>query len=301
MSAQPRLYRPDCARAVEPSYFTRVPNEAIEHLRLTPAQFRVYVYLLSCMRTDTADATAVVTQSQVAADLRLSDRTIRSAFNRLADVGLLAFERDYSRRGGPYRVTRLTELRSGPERKPVSGPERKPVSGPLLFEEREREERKIPDPGACEISAPKTCPEPKPAPVATRDARHEAEVERVAQMAEEVCGDVSWAIWVSRNARMGYPPEWIEAAIGEMVNQDPPRIRPDFGAGILRRYQREGGPRRRFASSHALPSRRTSSVTNMPYNGKNLPPDLHDQGEFALAPGEYEELMEKLRREGVIS
>lgn len=234
-------------------------------------------------------------------------RTVRRGVAELAAAGLVEFDQV----GKDFRfLFRLQGRQSGaePAARQAHGvqhgvragcaPKEPPPATP--YKEGELDSEKDERPGAAGVSVPAP-PSPGPMnPDPPSDPAREAEVDRVGRMAEEVTGDVSWRIWVDQNAKMGHPPGWIEAAIDEMVNAEPPVIRRDYAAGILRRYAREGGPRKRPAGPSRSRPWTASKPTNMPYSGRNLPPDL-DAGEFELAPGEYDAIIADLRRKGVIS
>ncbi len=65
------------------------------------------------------------------------------------------------------------------------------------------------------------------------------EFKRLGFLAEELGGDPSYAMWVSHSGRLGFPVEWIEAALRRCPKA---KLGIDYLSGILRGYQREGGP-----------------------------------------------------------
>ncbi len=85
---------------------------------------------------------------------------------------------------------------------------------------------------ACEESQPEL---PFPPPSASGP-----ELAKVATLAMELGGDVYWGVFVDRMATIGYPAEWIRSAVekGAALN----RLRPEYLHGILKGYQRDGGP-----------------------------------------------------------
>ena len=65
------------------------------------------------------------------------------------------------------------------------------------------------------------------------------EFTRIGFLAEELGGDPSYAMWVAHSGRLGFPAEWIEAALRRCPKG---KLGTDYLSGILRGYQREGGP-----------------------------------------------------------
>ena len=65
------------------------------------------------------------------------------------------------------------------------------------------------------------------------------EFTRLGFLAEELGGNPSFAMWVAHSGRLGFPVEWIESALRRCPKA---KLNVDYLAGILRNYQREGGP-----------------------------------------------------------
>ncbi len=65
------------------------------------------------------------------------------------------------------------------------------------------------------------------------------EFKRVGLLAEELGGDPSFAMWVVHSGKLGFPIEWIEAALRRCPKS---KLRIDYLSAILRGYQQEGGP-----------------------------------------------------------
>ncbi len=65
------------------------------------------------------------------------------------------------------------------------------------------------------------------------------EFTRLGFLAEELGGDPSFAMWVAHSGRLGYPFEWINSALRRCPKE---KLRIDYLSGILRNYEREGGP-----------------------------------------------------------
>ena len=70
--------------------------------------------------------------------------------------------------------------------------------------------------------------------------RENAGLDRVARLAAELSGDVTWSIWVSAQARLGHPPHAIEQALDVCVNNG--KWSRNLAAGVLRRLASEGYP-----------------------------------------------------------
>lgn len=124
------------------------------------------------------------------------------------------------------------------------------------------------------------------------------EVMRIANLAAELTGDISWSLWVSQRVTLGDPVSWVESAIREMV--DTGIIQRKYVGGILRRYALDGGPKH-CCSSNGKPKAK-DGPTNMPYSAINLPPDLaqYDTPEYRETLAKYEAQQlekEKTRRE----
>ncbi len=69
---------------------------------------------------------------------------------------------------------------------------------------------------------------------------NDPELAKVADMAMNLAGDVSWGMFVDQMATIGYSAEWIRSAIERGVSRN--RLRRDYIHGVLQGYQREGGP-----------------------------------------------------------
>lgn len=65
------------------------------------------------------------------------------------------------------------------------------------------------------------------------------EFTRLGFLAEELGSDPSYAVWVGHSARLGFPADWIDAALRRCPKA---KFSVDYLSGILRGYQREGGP-----------------------------------------------------------
>ncbi len=108
----------------------------------------------------------------------------------------------------------------------------------LSFQERGR----IREPAREEVQA--GLPFPKP-------ALDDPDLAGVADMAMNLAGDVSWGMFVDQMATVGYPAGWIRAAVEIAVAKN--RLRRDYVHGILRGYQRDGGPPQAATTSNASP------------------------------------------------
>lgn len=126
------------------------------------------------------------------------------------------------------------------------------------------------------------------------------ELMRVATLAAELTGDVSWSLWVSQRVTLGDPVHWVESAIREMV--DTGIIQRKYVGGILKRYAQDGGPKH-CHSSNGKPKTK-DGPTNMPYGALNPPPKeelvQYDTPEYRETLARYEAQQrekEKIKRE----
>ena len=65
-------------------------------------------------------------------------------------------------------------------------------------------------------------------------------VTKVSRLAEELSGDVSWAIWVEQQSKLGHPPHAIEESLRVCV--DSGKWDRRFAGGVLKRLAQEGYP-----------------------------------------------------------
>ncbi len=66
------------------------------------------------------------------------------------------------------------------------------------------------------------------------------ELAKVAALAMDLGGDVYWGVFVDRMARVGYSAQWIREAVVCAAARS--KLRPEYIHGILKGYQRDGGP-----------------------------------------------------------
>lgn len=92
--------------------------------------------------------------------------------------------------------------------------------------------------------------------VSEKDEKEEdSELHRIAILASELSGSLSWMQWVSQQAKLGHPTHAIETALNTCV--DTGKWSHQYASGILRRLCKEGYPRNEQAKKLPLGKCRT--------------------------------------------
>lgn len=86
---------------------------------------------------------------------------------------------------------------------------------------------------------------PTPLPIVKQPGKEHHDV---GQWAIEIMGDISWGQWVDDQGRIGHPADWVRAAIEKALSAG--KRERTYVAGILRGYQRDGGPPKAQANGH---------------------------------------------------
>lgn len=100
-----------------------------------------------------------------------------------------------------------------------------------------------------------------PPPPAIFRTGEDPDSEAVCRLAEEIGGDVSWAMWASSRMKMGDTPAVLKAALSEAVNAG--KVNQSYVGKIAARFASEGIP---AASNgrYGKPSGRDAGPTNQP-------------------------------------
>jgi hypothetical protein len=84
------------------------------------------------------------------------------------------------------------------------------------------------------------------------------ELDRLAGLAAELSGDVSWSLWVTAQSKLGHPLRAIEQALDVCVNKG--KWSRNLAAGVLRRLASEGYPEPETASGKTPAGEYTSQT-----------------------------------------
>ena len=233
-------------------------------LRLPPDLFRAWtLLLLSTARSGSAEGN-LPTIKDLAFDLREEPDTVAQWIASLVAVSLIDIE------GNGYRVhdwkrwqpiDRTRAERQGryrdnhPDAKsnaPSNGSRNGESNGPCNGDRRQKAEGRVKDTPPTPVAGGAVCgsrssdeeePEPFQSPI-PEPPKTDPDVARVADLAADAFGNISWSTWVCQRARLGDSPALIEAAIREAVDSKAKAPGPKYVAAIIARLKVDGVPER---------------------------------------------------------
>ena len=226
--------------------FAHAPSPAIVDPRLSDFAFRLLAQLMDGLWSESVRN--YVTVPELARRLCRSESTVKRGLRVLERAGYIRHERDRSRSGHPWVIVFCFRLRGSkidPSRPVKLGPSRVQICTPEGSDLGGSDGSNLTPPSNrenFEQTEKKTTRETRAESSSSLAARDEESLQALVELV------MAW-LWVPREkassllaslALLGYPVEWVRLAIEEARR----RNKRDWGflLGILRNWEREGGP-----------------------------------------------------------